>query len=274
MKKILIFIVTFSLIQLANMAPGYAQAGVSTSPNKLYYTFEPGGSGTQKLIVQNPADKELEVGISFSDWQYDSLGNNITTDPGTLPHSCSKWITIAQGSYFILKPFERKELDVIVTAPADLNKDIPVHTAMLYLTQLNPWKPGQSEEGASIIVTVRMGVKIYYSHVTAPQRSIEIVNFSHMKSHIEGAQDQLELKIDNLSDTWVKGNVKVELLNTSNGKKLFLDEVEFHQLPGDKRLVRLKLPAKADKGKYNATAIVNYGDRDELKVAELDFMLN
>lgn len=272
MKKFVILILSIAFIQLAAQHQAYGQTGITTSPSRLFYTSDAGGSGSQKIVIQNPSDKELEVGVSFSDWCYDSLGNNVIKEAGTLPFSCASWITIAQGSYFVLKPYERKELDVIVTAPKKLDT-FPTHTAMLFATQLNPGAANQKEDGASIKVTVRMGVKIYHSTTAATTRNIEIADFRHLKAK-EKEGDMLELKINSLSNTWVKGKVKVELLNTSNGKKTNLSQVDFYQLPGDHRLVRIAIPEKADKGKYNATAVVSYGERDELKVAELDFELN
>jgi len=69
-----------------------AQAGMTVSPGKLYYKLAPGGTGTQKIVVSNPNNKDLEIGVSLNDWDYDSLGNNQTYDAGTLKTSASEWI--------------------------------------------------------------------------------------------------------------------------------------------------------------------------------------
>ena len=111
---------------------------MTASPGKLYYRFSPGGTNTQKIIVQNPNDKELEIGVSLSDWNYDSTGGNQVYEAGSLKNSCADWIKILPASYFTLQPNERRELNVVVSAPANADTSIPVHTAMVYLSQLNP----------------------------------------------------------------------------------------------------------------------------------------
>lgn len=253
----------------------FGQTGITISPSKLYYKFPYGGNGTQKIILQNPNDKDLEIGVSINDWEYDSLGNNVTSEAGTLKNSCSNWIRIAEGTYFVLKPYERKEIEVALTAPSDADASVPVHTSMLYFTQLNPGGGADAQQGANVRVTVKMGVKVYHTFVTNPTKDVEITDFKHQVSTAgEQKNNVLEMQIDNLGDTWVEGKVKVEMLNTSSGKKTKLDAVDFYQLPGDKRIVKINIPDKTKGGKYNATAVVSYGDRDELKVAELDFELS
>src|ERR1700754_2197448 len=86
-----------------------AQAGITASPTRLY--FSPGEKSEQTIIVSNPnKDKELQVGISINDWKYDSLGNNLSFDGGTLDMSCAKYVKIMPGSYFTLAPGETRNI--------------------------------------------------------------------------------------------------------------------------------------------------------------------
>lgn len=270
-------IIACTFCQLFLMAGNsFGQAGITLSPSKLYYKFPYGSSGTQKIVVQNPNNKDLEVGISISDWEYDSLGSNTTYDAGKLSNSCANWIRLTDGTYFILKPFERREVEVTLNAPADADPAMPVHTAMLYFTQLNPGSAGESQQGANVKVTVKMGVKIYHTYITEPKKDVEITDFAYKKGtpavgNTPSVPDMLEMRIDNMSNIWLEGKIKVELLNVASGKKVKMNTVDFYQLPGDKRIVKLPVPDKTKEGKYTATAIVSYGDKDELKVAELDF---
>jgi P pilus assembly chaperone PapD len=251
----------------------YAQAGITVNTGKLYFKFPPGSNATQKLRVQNPNNTPLEVGVSINDWKYDSIGNNQIHDAGTLKNSCADWIKILPSSYFTLRPNETKDLDIVLTAPANADTSVPVHTAMLYLTQLNPGK-STAANGAAIKVTVRMGVKIYHSFAVDGERDMEITGFKDIKTKPAAIRtDALELKVKNTGKMWIDGNVKIELLNTQTGKKIKLDPFDFYSLPGDVIYLRPKLPANIPSGVYTATALVNYGDRDELKVAELDFAL-
>ena len=248
-----------------------AQAGMTVSPGKLYYKLSPGANGTQKILVSNPNSKELEVGASLSDWDYDVYGNNLTHDAGTLKNSCANWVQILPGTYFTLQPGESRELNVFLNVPPDAKTDIPVHTAMLFLTQLNPGD-SRSQNGSLIKVTVRMGVKIYHTFSQTEDRSIEVLNFTDKqdpaKKNLPGI---LELEVENNGKIWLESKIKWELLNTQTGEKQKLADLDSFSLPGDKRIIRQNLPADLKKGRYNATAVINYGNKDQLKVVELEF---
>lgn len=242
-----------------------AQAGITASPTRLY--FKPGNKQEQVIMVTNPhKDKALEIGAAINDWSYDSLGNNLSFDAGTLPQSCAAQVKVLPGAYFSLAPGETKELRVSVEGVPE-NKNIPVRTAMLYLTQLNPGD-ARAGNGAAIKVTVRMGIKIYYTAGSQGKPDMEIVNF--LAETAAGAP-RLKLYLDNTGSLWLNGFIRYDLLNRESGKKVSLPATEFYSLPGDKRVFEAALPQGLEKGKYTATAVVNYGDEDELKLAELDF---
>ncbi|WP_276349242.1 hypothetical protein [Daejeonella sp. JGW-45] len=270
MKKLICFLFIVALVSPVKSV--MAQAGMTVSPGKLYYKLAPGASATQKIVISNPNNKELEIGVSMNDWDYDTLGNNQTHDAGTLKNSAAAWVQVMPGSYFTLQPNEKRELDIIFTVPAGANTSIPVNTAMLFLTQLNPGD-AKAQDGTSIKVSVRMGVKIYHSFTQAEERDIEVTNFTDI---LPAKDDKttggfLELSLHNTGKTWMEGKVKWELLNTQTGAKTKLDDQDIFSLPGDKRIVRQSLPANLAKGKYTATAVINYGNKDELKLVELEF---
>jgi hypothetical protein len=246
-----------------------AQAGMTISPGKLYYKLVAGASGTQKVVVSNPTTRDLEIGVSFNDWNYDSLGNNQTFDAGTLETSCADWVQVMPGSYFTLRPQEKRELSIVFNVPANASQDIPVRTAMLFLTQLNPGD-GRAADGTAIKISVRMGVKLYHSFTQADERDIEVTN---LKDATDSAGTGfLELTMKNTGKTWLEGKVKWELLNTQTGEKKKLDDQDFYSLPNDSRIIRQPLPIGLPKGKYTATAVINYGNKDELKLVELEFI--
>lgn len=249
----------------------FAQAGMTVSPGKMYFTLAPGTTSTQKVSVSNPNSKDLEVGVSLNDWDYDTNGNNQTHEAGTLKTSCADWVQILPGSYFTLRPGEQKELTIILTVPVDAKTEIPVHTAMLFLTQLNPGD-SKSQNGSPIKVSVRMGVKLYHSFTQNAERSLEVLNFID-RSDIKAKESSglLELEVRNNGKSWLESKIKWELLNTQTGEKQKLPDQESYSLPGDTRFIRQPLPLNMKKGRYNATAIINYGNKDELKIVELEF---
>lgn len=249
----------------------FGQAGMSVSPGKMYFKLAPGANSTQKVTITNPNTKELQVGVSLNDWNYDAFGNNKTYESGTLKTSCADWVQVLPGSYITLQPGESKELTVTLNVPANAQTDIPVHTAMLFLTQLNPGD-SRSQEGAPIKVSVRMGVKLYHCFSQTEERSLEVLNFTDKKGEDPNKREGfLELEVENNGKVWLESKIKWELLNTQTGEKITLNDGDSFSLPGDKRIIRQALPANFKPGHYNATAIINFGNKDELKIVELEF---
>ena len=259
-----------ALAGLFIMNEAQAQAGISVSPGRIYYKLSTGANGTQSVNVTNPTDKELEIGVSFSDWEYEPSGNNKIVEAGTLATSCTEWIQIQPASYFILKPGETKEIEVLFKVPADADTTVPVHTAMIFFTQLNPGK-ATDQNGASIQVTVRMGVKVYHSFTQTGTVAMDFTDFTSYAD--ESGNKFLELKIENQGTLWTDGKVKWELFNNTTGKKTTLEENEIYTLPKDIRVIQQQLPKDLAKGNYTVSAILTYGESDVIKIAELEFSL-
>jgi hypothetical protein len=247
---------------------GWSQAGISVSPGRLYYQLESGASGSEFVNITNPNEETLEVGVSFSDWNYEVSGANQIAESKSLYTSCVDWVQVLPSSYFIIQPKETKKIEVILKVPPQANTAIPVHNAMVFFTQLNPSKI-ENAEGASIQVTVRMGVKIYHSFVKNVKPQIEIID---LKNYIDSQKNKIiKLTIANKGTIWADGKLKWELFNTSTGEKKVLNETDFFTLPKDVRELNQALPQNLTKGKYTVFAQIMYGDIEVIKIAELDF---
>lgn len=244
-----------------------AQTGISISPPRVYFVIGPGQSQTEQVVVSNPSkDYPLELAVSFEDWNYSAYGDNQMYQAGTLNTSCASWISVPEA-YFSLAPGESKEINVQMTVPANYRNDtVPVHTAVLYVTQLNP-RDGVDQQGANIRIAVRTGIKLYQRFPGNFNPSLEITNFRYEKSGIP----RLVLHFENGGDVWADGRISLELLNQASGAKTVLPDVSFYSMPGDQRQQYLELPETLEAGKYIATAIVNYGEANTVKIAELEF---
>jgi P pilus assembly chaperone PapD len=264
MKKILQLILF--LVAGSVCSESFAQAGITASPSRLYFNNTASGSKSQKIVVTNPSDRPLEIGVSISDWNYDSVGNNQIYDAGKLKTSAAKSIRVLPGSYFTLKPNEEKEL----TIQFKPGTQAPYQTGMIFFTQLNPGAAGKTN-GASLKVTVRLGVKVYYTANNGNEQAA--VDIKDLKDMVADGGKKLQLTLQNSGRYWANGSCKWEILNASSGSKTALPEQEFYTLPGDKRLLRAPLPANLPKGKYTATAIITYGRNKDVKAAELEFEL-
>lgn len=242
--------------------------GITIGPSRVYYTIGPGQSQTEKVRVTNPSkDYTLELGISFEDWQYSPQGDNVLFDPGTLASSCAAWVNAP--TFFSLAPGETREIDVQLSMPAGYRNDtVPVHTTMLYVTQLNP-RETVDRDGANIRIAVRTGIKLYQRLPGVYKPELDITGFGYETD--DDGQSGLVLLFANTGNVWADGMMKVELLNQMTGAKTVIPDVAFFSMPGDLREQYIALPENLERAGYIATAIVSYGDANTLKIAELEF---
>jgi hypothetical protein len=259
--------IAFLIILFVGPAIAYSQTGISVSPPRSYFTLAPGESETKKILVSNPSKTNtLELSVSFNDWEYDSLGNNVIVVAGELATSCASWIDILPQSFFSIAPGASHEIDVRMNVPEKLDDAVPVHTAMLFVTQINP-SDGVNEQGANIKIAVRSGVKIYHRNSVNRDANIDIQNFAYHKSN----PNQLKFSYGNIGNVWTDGTISCELLNQETGKKTKLNDVVFYSMPEDKRTLFIELPEDLEPAKYVATAIIDYEHAASVKMAELSF---
>lgn len=254
------------------MASGVSGQGLACSPPRLYFTTPPNGSDTRKLTAMNTGQTQLELGVSVGDWNYNLTGDNQLYDAGTLKTSASDWIRIYPSSYLVLQPGERQYLEISLNVPADADSSIPVRTAMIFLTQLNP-ADVKTTHGAAIQVSIRSGTKVYHSFFPEDSRDIEIMNFKKSIPASEDIRTTLQLTISVTGKLWVEGHIITELLNMESGKTTKLADTWFYALPDDVRRIQLNLPPGLPAGRYTATALVSFGKKDQLKMAELEFAI-
>lgn len=263
MKKTLFLFLLFCSIA------SFAQAGLSISPGKMYFNNAAGTVATQKVRIANPNDKAVEVGVSLGDWNYDERGSNHIAESNTLENSASSWIQVLPNSYFVIEPNEIKEVDVILNVPPSLAEEIPVHTAMIFFTQLNPGN-AVDENGAAIKVTVRMGLKVYHA---LPNRieSVDVINLEPSKT-AEGNR-AIAVTFQNNGQLWSDGKITATIFDQQTGVKQALNTLDFYSLPQDTRKHSYPLPEDLQPGAYTFIVQLTYGKDNKVKVAELDFTL-
>lgn len=187
----LLIIFTFSL-------PVVAQTGLSVTPPRVYFTVAPGQQQIQKITVNNVSKTStLDLSISLNDWAYDERGNNQIFEAGSTAVSCAKWVSILPSSFFSLAPGEHRDIEIQMAPPSSLSDTLPVHTAMLYVSQLNPIDD-VNEKGTNIKVAVRTGIKLYQRLPVARNANLDIQNFSK-------AKDELILQFANIGNVWADG---------------------------------------------------------------------
>lgn len=252
----------FSLVLMSNV---WGQSGISVSPPKTYFTLNENEVERKKIRVTNLSIKDtLDLSVSFNDWIYDEFGSNIIADPNSLPNSCSDWITVFPSSVFSLGPKEEIELEIQMNVPKELTVD-PVHTTMMFITQTNSFDK-KNTEGQNIRVSFQTGVKVYQRLNVGSNLDIDFTNFEYIKK-----DNSLILQLQNIGNIWADGLLENELFNQDTGEQIKLENQVFYSLPGDHRSIKINLPKDLPKGNYIITSTFNLGEKDLIKIAELNF---
>jgi len=242
-----------------------AQTGISVSPPRVYFETDPGQSSTERVVVTNVSAKHtLDLAVSLGDWAYSRSGENMMYPADSLPASCAGWVTLKkEDTYFSLKPGERKEIGVNITVPQTAKDS--AHTAMLYVTQMNP-VDDIDQKGANIKVSIRSGIKLFQKTRAAVRKKIEITNL-----HFNKSGKTLTVSFENTGVIWADGILYTDLVNTRTGKKTTAEHIVFYSMPGDQRDIEVALPKELPAGAYTASVIIDYGNKDQLEMAELTF---
>lgn len=258
-------LVTVLLISVT--IPGISQTGISVSPPRLYFESGPGESTTRTFTVSNVSrSNTLDLAISYSDWKYDRFGDNMMLPPDSLDNTCASWLSISkEDNFFSLKPGEKKEIRLTLTVPEHIDVNIPVHTALLFVTQMNPIDD-VNREGANIKVNVRSGIKIFHRIPGALNRIVEIQNMAFRQD-----KNQIDVVFNNKGNVWADGYIYTDLLHIETGSKTELNKSVFYSMPENIREMNIPLPDNLEKGRYIATILIDYGNEENMEMAELTF---
>ena len=258
----------FSLLTvLAVTFAMHAQVGISVTPPRVYFTVDAGQTETKEVIVTNVSESHtMELSVTLGDWQYSEFGENMMYPADSLDNSCAAWVDILPQSFFSIAPGQSYELDVRMRVPENLSDDEPVHTCMLFITQINP-TDGVNEQGANIKIAVRSGVKLYHRKPVARNADVEIMDFAYNKEQ----PSQIKFAFENTGNVWTDGTITCDLLNQETGEQTKLENVVFYSMPGDYRYLYFQLPDDLEAAKYIATAIFDYEHAASVKMAELSF---
>lgn len=261
------------LSQVAEEASA-ANAGVAVSPAHIYFDVSPGQSSVSTVTVNNDTDKQNSFKISFKDFNMNGYGKSEFLAPGTGDHSLSKWVNVSP-SFVDLKPGEKTELTVTVTVPLDDPDSDKAAWAVMLIEQAEERKTidqGNSGEKIAfgVIPTFAFGVFLYQNPPNVAVSSVDIINFQFDKNE---STTSLKVDVENIGDGISHCTVYVDLTNLQTGETEKMVMKRFTIVPGLKRAFTFGLPEGIPSGQYSAVSVLDFGSKEELKAAEIEFNL-
>ncbi len=254
------------LIFLLVFSKGYTQ-NLSVNPTIVKFSLNnPGSTETQILNISNNSDETQAVELYFGDWIREESGKHTYFEAGTIPSSCSKWISFP-FNYVELEPGESMEVPVTLTAPEKREDLEKMKWSMLYVQNAKVNKLNQKvREGMNTQINeiVRMGIHIYQIPSKLSLKSAKVLNLTVNPDIL----NSYNLQFENDGEVMVKAVSFLELTNISTGEEFRSQIEETPVFPFSRRTVSLHLPENLPKGEYSMLAVLDYGNPDSLEALE------
>jgi P pilus assembly chaperone PapD len=254
------------ILPLLMVFESYGQK-ISTSPTRLNFKVEPGGSQRGKITVANNSEESQAFQVDFGDFDASRSGKSQFLQRGELARSCADWVS-ADPAFFELAPGEKQEIMLVMNVPQD-SSALMARWAVAYI-RLAQERQGQDQNSEGLVVNLnqsyRFGVYIFQTPPSVTYSKGEILDFTQN-------DNSLILRLRNIGETFLKCNSYVEITNLSNGETKRLKASNFTVLPASNRDVIFELPSDYAPGRYSVLGVLDYGNRDEVAAAELEMTI-
>ncbi|AHF17799.1 hypothetical protein [Niabella soli] len=245
--------------------------GVAVTPSRIFFNAAAGQAITERIRVSNTDSQMLVLSATVRDWYRDSLGNKVYFPAGSLPASNANWIRV-DPVQLMLRPHETKEVAVSILVP---DSSRGVTNSMLFLTQVNERKPvtGTDKSGKKIAmyIKVEVGIHLYNTVPGLNRKDLEFIAFEDKGANSDSTR-RLALTIRNRGEVPTDAMLRCELTHKTSGNSIKIPARAISMLPGATEVIYITIPAREVKGKYQAVAILDYGDGTDLKVAQKEIV--
>ena len=246
--------------------------GVAVSPSRLRMKGKPGETVIEKIKISNDTDRPNSFKISFFDFDMNGKGKSSFIEAGEGKYSLSKWSSVSP-TFVELAPGERKEVTLTVSLP-ESEEGQRSAWSILMVEQANPREeldiplPGEETIAFGIVPTYAFGVFLYQNPPNVSNSSVEITNFE--LNALDSTINKLDLEIENTGNGISYCTAYIELTNLSTGDQEKLTVKHFTILPELIRSFSHPLP-DLPPGQYSAIGVLDFGSREQIEAAELEF---
>lgn len=256
--------------------------GVAISPGKLLFTCKPGNTQSQIVTLTNHTGASYNFRVGFTDYDQNNAGKPQfkTENTKKSKYSLSKWANVSPA-FFTLEPGKAQKITVTVTIPDNDSNRIAAWTIM-EVDQVKKKQPApqQGAQAMSLGISpeIGLGVYIYQNPPNVKVNNIEINKFYYRDTSVIIANKlvpikQLWLQVANIGDGISFCTSYAEITNLKTGKTTRLNTQQFTILPAYTRDFYYELAKDITPGDYSAVGIVDFGNKEPKKVAQVNFTI-
>jgi hypothetical protein len=251
--------------------------GISISPSNLRFNAKPGTIQTKTVKVSNETNKKINFQVSFQDFGMGANGKQDVSVSENYRNALSKYIVVSP-TLIELNPKEIKMVSVTADIPPGDEYAIALWTTLILdqvvdRPKLEVNNPTNNTMAMGINTSVGFGVNIYQNPPNVIVNSVDIQSMKIQKAEKQKG-NLLIMKAKNTGDGIGYCLYYIELTNLLTGKQRKLKVKQFSIFPGYEKEFSFELPKELEKGKYSALAVLDFGNKEELRTAELEFNID
>jgi P pilus assembly chaperone PapD len=246
--------------------------GVSVSPSSLRFSIKPGSSQSKKITVINDTDFERTFEVKSQNYGAEDI-NRAAVDSKTtddFKFGLTKW-TYITPTVFKLKPGEKITINVLVDIPMG-SENLHAAWSIIVVEEVKDRQPlnvntNGEAMGLGILPTMGFGIFVYQNPPGLPPSEVLLTNFN-----ITDDKKYFILSAKNSSEGIGFCTYYFEIMNMATGKIEKISPSQATILPGVTRQFKVDIPILAS-GSYNAMLVLDYGSREIVETAEIDFAI-
>lgn len=261
-RKLVALIFTSLFIAGTNLSKAQ---NLGVHPTTLEFKLSGGQTESQAIHLSNSSEKKVQFRLYLNDWLRDTVGGHVYADPSTLPHSCTRWVTIDKN-FVELEPGKSTDVTVKLALPDSAFAANEMRWSMLFIETVEEQKNlGGKGAQAAVKNLLRIGVHIYQSPPGLTEKSVKVYDLKPVPQ----APNVFQLLCENTGKVMVDCRSYIEMTSLTDGnQKVKMDAVEFPMFPSQRRYVIFELPKDMPKGKYSALAVLDAGEDVSLEAVE------
>ena len=254
-------------------------AGVAVSPSTLRFNAKPGTIQIKSFKITNDSKRNYIFNLLLQDYKIDELNGKETYMPKNYKYGLSKYLGISPN-FVELKPGESKNISVSLDIPPVDTNEISMWTLLIVDQVVNKNKklelPKSNANALAMGINVGMGfgVRIYQNPPNVKITDVEILKLAYAAPKSKKNKGQLLIDLENMGDGISYCLNYIEMTHFATGKQTKYKVNQLSLMPKNKKQVKFDLPSELSPGKYSAVVVIDFGDKDNLQTAEIEFKLD
>lgn len=254
-------------------------AGVAISPSTLRFNTKPGTLQIKSFKITNDTKRNYQFNLVLQDYAVDEQNGKELYMPKNYRYALSKYLSLSPN-YVELKAGESKNISVTLDIPPVDTNNISMWTMLIVDQVVNKNKKLELNKANAnalamgINVGMGFGIRIYQNPPNVKITDVEILKLAYAVPKTKKNKGHLLIDLQNMGDGISYCLNYIEMTHFATGKQTKYKVNQLSIMPKNKKQVKFELPAELSAGKYSAVVVIDFGDKDNLQTAEIEFKID